>query len=214
MSGQVSDTIGLQDFRMESGSFVEDHNHELTPSIYSHVIPAYRTLSESDRAQVDSLHSSSIRTCHIMGFIMVQKGGYSIVGFLKEDLYNYINRQKHYKLRGEDARAAISYLRGKEDNDAMFYSKYTTTKDVSNKHLKSVVTDGDGAIREAIKQVFPSASHRLCAWNLHKNAKDNVKNKSFLTGFAKAMYSDFTIEEFEEYWNNLVVEHNLVGILE
>ncbi|XP_057452896.1 protein FAR1-RELATED SEQUENCE 11-like [Lotus japonicus] len=31
-------------------SFVEKHNHEVTPSKYMHVIPAYRILSESDKA--------------------------------------------------------------------------------------------------------------------------------------------------------------------
>jgi hypothetical protein len=44
------------------------------------------------------------------------------------------------------------------------------------KHPKVVVTDGDGAMREAIKHVFPDSTHRLCAWHLNKNAGDNVKN--------------------------------------
>ena len=37
---------------------------------------------------------------------------------------------------------------------------------MGNKHLKAVVTNGDGAMRETIKQVFPNTTHKLCAWHL------------------------------------------------
>ncbi|KAJ1380207.1 Zinc finger, SWIM-type [Sesbania bispinosa] len=36
--------------------FEPNHNHELTPSTYVHLISAYRGLSEGDKAQVNSLH--------------------------------------------------------------------------------------------------------------------------------------------------------------
>jgi zinc finger SWIM domain-containing protein 3 len=78
------------------------------------------------------------------------------------------------------------------------------------KYPKGVVTDGDGAMREAIKQILLSATHRLCAWHLNKNAGDNVKNKEFLSGFKKAMFSNFTPEQFEDYfWSELVKKHQL-----
>ena len=74
---------------------------------------------------------------------------------------------------------------------------------------KAVVTDGDGSMREAIKEVFPSTRHRLCVWRLNKIVVDNVKNSGFLDGFKKAMYSNFTEEEFEEFWGDLVRENGL-----
>jgi len=46
-----------------------------------------------------------------------------------------------------------------------------------NKQPKSIVTDGDGAMREAIKEVFPNAIHHLCGWHLSKNVFENVKKK-------------------------------------
>ncbi|KAJ1378746.1 Zinc finger, SWIM-type [Sesbania bispinosa] len=55
--------------------FEPNHNHELIPSTYVHLIPAYRGLSEGDKAQVNSLHMYGVRTCHILGFILGQKGG-------------------------------------------------------------------------------------------------------------------------------------------
>jgi len=47
---------------------------------------------------------------------------------------------------------------------------------MGNKLPKAVVTDGDGSMREALKTVFPSTRHCLCAWHLNKNVVDNVKN--------------------------------------
>ncbi|GAU51962.1 hypothetical protein TSUD_417480, partial [Trifolium subterraneum] len=41
---------------------------------------------------------------------------------------------------------------------------------MKGKQPKAVVTDGDGAMREAIKQIFTESTHRLCAWHLNKNA--------------------------------------------
>jgi zinc finger SWIM domain-containing protein 3 len=80
------------------------------------------------------------------------------------------------------------------------------------KHPKAVVTDGDGAMREAIKHVFPDSTHRLCAWHLNKNAGDNVKNSSeFFTGFKKAMFSNFSKDEFEEYWSEMIKETRVEG---
>jgi len=80
---------------------------------------------------------------------------------------------------------------------------------MAKKLRKAVVTDGDGSMREAIKEVFPSTRHRLCVWRLNKNVVDNVKNSGFLDGFKKAMYSNFTEEEFEEFWGDLVRENGL-----
>lgn len=81
-----------------------------------------------------------------------------------------------------------------------------------NKHPIPVVTDGDGAIREAIKVVFPNSSHLLCAWHLHRNAIENVKKSEFLEDFQITMYSNFIPDEFEEFWKKIVLKHGLQGI--
>lgn len=68
-----------------------------------------------------------------------------------------------------------------------------------NKTPKSIVPDGDGAMRVAIKLVFPDARHHLCAWHLHKNFYENVKNKDFSEDFEKTLYANFTQDEFEYF---------------
>ncbi|WJX61817.1 hypothetical protein P8452_46871 [Trifolium repens] len=55
------------------------------------------------------------------------------------------------------------------------------------KQPQAVITDGDGAMREAIKQVFPDATHR------------------------KAMYSNFSKDEFEEYWSQMIKATGMEG---
>ncbi|XP_058746110.1 protein FAR1-RELATED SEQUENCE 5-like [Vicia villosa] len=80
---------------------------------------------------------------------------------------------------------------------------------MEDKYPEAIVTDRDGAMRGAIKQVFPDATHRLCACNLNKNAGENVKNSRFLQGFQKSMYSNFTKDEFEEFWSELIKENEL-----
>ncbi|KAJ1381701.1 Zinc finger, CCHC-type superfamily [Sesbania bispinosa] len=94
--------------------FEPDHNHELTPASMVHLMPAYRGLSVADKAQVEGLHLYGVRTCHIMGLIMGQKGGYSDIGFCKKDLYNHIDKVNRAKIEDGDAFAALCYLQAKE----------------------------------------------------------------------------------------------------
>jgi hypothetical protein len=266
--------------------FEEGHNHELTPPKFTHLHPLYRKISEADSAQLDALQSHGIRTCHIMGYMVAQKGGYADVGFTKKDLYNYFDKKMRDVIKDGDVAAALKHLNVKSSTDPMLYAEYDVNIDgrmkslfwadgssrsdyfcfgdvlafdatykknkynyplcifsgcnhhsqtiifgvalledetiesykwvlnrflecMENKFPKAVVTDGDGSMREAIKQVFPDASHRLCAWHLHKNAQENVKKTPFLEGFGKAMYSNFTPEQFEEFWSELIQNNEL-----
>ncbi|KAJ1427873.1 Zinc finger, PMZ-type [Sesbania bispinosa] len=186
-------------------SFVETHNHELTPSTFVHLLPSNRGLNNADKAQVGRLHAYGVRTCHIMGYMLDQKGGYGSLGFCRKDLYNYIERQKLEKIKDGDAHSALCYIQAKANNDPTLRASFLASEDAA------VVTDGDSSMREAIKQVFPNASHRLCAWHLHKNACENVKNAGFLDDFKVAMYSNFTEDQFELFWKRMVAKHGLVG---
>ncbi|KAJ1426696.1 Zinc finger, PMZ-type [Sesbania bispinosa] len=178
------------------GMFESQHNHELTPANMVHLMPAYRGLSTADKAQVNSLHLYGVRTCHTMGLIMGQKDGHSDLGFCKKGLYNHIDKENRAKIEDGDAFAALCYLQAKYDT--MF-----------NKVPKAVVTDGDGAMREAIRSVFLGSIHMLCSWHLHQNACENVKNPKFLENFKKLIYANFTPEKFEQEWVHVIEKHGL-----
>ncbi|RYQ96972.1 hypothetical protein Ahy_B08g092932 [Arachis hypogaea] len=99
--------------RWKVSCFVESHNHDLTPPQFAHLIPANCRLTVTDRVQVENLHNFGVKSCHIMGYIAFQKGGYRHAGFTRKDLYNHIDRYRRAKVKNGDANAAINYLIGK-----------------------------------------------------------------------------------------------------
>lgn len=75
--------------------------------------------------------------------------------------------------------------------------------------LVSVITDGDLAMRNAIRRVFPNAHHRLCVWHLIRNVTSNTKDPKFLPKFKQCMFCGFEVDEFEHRWAVVVSEFGL-----
>ncbi|XP_015949936.1 protein FAR1-RELATED SEQUENCE 5-like [Arachis duranensis] len=92
--------------RWKISCFVESHNHDLTPP-FADLVPANRHLTITDKVQVENLHNFGVKTCHIMGYIVFQKGGYHHAGFTRKNLYNHIDRYRRSKVKNKDANAAI-----------------------------------------------------------------------------------------------------------
>ncbi|KAL4315573.1 protein FAR1-RELATED SEQUENCE 5-like [Arachis ipaensis] len=72
----------------------DSHNHLLAASMFNHLLPSHRSLSKSDKAQVDSLKKFGIATSKIMAYMAGQLGGYGMLRFTKRDLYNYVHGQR------------------------------------------------------------------------------------------------------------------------
>ncbi|MED6115466.1 hypothetical protein PIB30_117220 [Stylosanthes scabra] len=106
-------------------AFEGKHNHPLCPLKFRHLIPANRWLDDADKAQADSMRAFGVRTCHIMGYIVAQKGGFDKAGFTHKDLHNHIARTKRGKIKEGDAYAALGYLSSLSDNDPLFFGKLT-----------------------------------------------------------------------------------------
>ncbi|XP_057719370.1 protein FAR-RED IMPAIRED RESPONSE 1-like [Arachis stenosperma] len=77
------------------------------------------------------------------------------------------------------------------------------------KEPKVVVTDGDESMKEAIKTEFSNATHRLCTWHLARNAVSNIKDNDFCAAFKTAVYGHFEVEEFDQYWADMVAAFGL-----
>lgn len=71
------------------------------------------------------------------------------------------------------------------------------------------MTNGDGALREVIKEMFPKAIYHLCGWHLYKNAFENVKKNEFIDAFSKTIYFKLTLNHFEAYWKKIVSKYGL-----
>ncbi|XP_057444440.1 protein FAR1-RELATED SEQUENCE 5-like [Lotus japonicus] len=70
----------------------------------------------------------------------------------------------------------------------------------------SVITDGDPAIKKAIRKVLPNAHHRLCAWHLLRNAVSNVVEPKFIQMFTRCMLCDLEVAKFEKKFAEMVIE--------
>ncbi|XP_057730029.1 protein FAR1-RELATED SEQUENCE 5-like [Arachis stenosperma] len=105
--------------------FESEHNHPLCPPKYRHLITANRVLNEVDKTQANSLRACGVKTCHIMGYMIFQKGGYDKVGFTSKDLHNQISKTRRGKVKDGDAFAALAYLLSKADSDSLFLGNFT-----------------------------------------------------------------------------------------
>ncbi|KAH9769880.1 protein FAR1-RELATED SEQUENCE [Citrus sinensis] len=79
---------------------------------------------------------------------------------------------------------------------------------MEGKQPKTVITNGDKAMRNAISNKFSDAHHRLCCWHLGRNAQANV-NKDFTADFRRCMLRPYTEERFEVKWKEIVQRHNV-----
>ena len=80
---------------------------------------------------------------------------------------------------------------------------------MNGKAPSPVINNGDVAMKNAIKIVFPNVDHRLCAWHLMRNAANHVRDKGVLKYLKSFMLSDIEVVEFEERWTDMVGKYEL-----
>ncbi|KAK9232375.1 hypothetical protein WN943_022621 [Citrus x changshan-huyou] len=100
-------------------------------------------------------------------------------------------------------------LLSSETEDKYIWLLRTFISAMDGKLPVSVVTDGDKAIRNAIRTVLPDASHRLCCWHLERNATTNISNPSFTSAFKDVMLDYMTEDEFQLKWDEMVARFKL-----
>ena len=79
---------------------------------------------------------------------------------------------------------------------------------------RTIITDQDAAITNAVAKVFPNSAHHFCMWHIEKkipeylshvfHAFDDFKNK-----FSKCLHCTTTPEEFEIAWIDIMKMYNL-----
>ncbi|XP_028054811.1 protein FAR1-RELATED SEQUENCE 5-like [Camellia sinensis] len=80
---------------------------------------------------------------------------------------------------------------------------------MANKAPVSILTDGDKAMREAIRRVFLDARHQLCNWHLRKNVVSNVHKSGFAHAFKQCMDMETDEAKFEDGWTRMVEKFGL-----
>ncbi|XP_020963601.1 protein FAR1-RELATED SEQUENCE 5-like [Arachis ipaensis] len=102
--------------------FVEEHNHELAYGKLVDYLRSHRKISEVEVAQLTSMREIGISIPKIYESFAAQLGGFNLVTFTKQDMYNEIRKQRG--LQGGDVTAAISYLEGLARIDGKIFWRY------------------------------------------------------------------------------------------
>ncbi|XP_057755613.1 protein FAR1-RELATED SEQUENCE 4-like [Arachis stenosperma] len=105
-----------------------------------------------------------------------------------------------------------SGLLSDETTDTYKWLLKTFVESTGEKSPKAVITDRDFAMRDAIKNVLPDATHRLCGWHLQRNACENIKNLNFLRDFKGLIYDNNDRRDFDRKWAAIWISTTLLGV--
>ncbi|KAF5471691.1 hypothetical protein F2P56_008464, partial [Juglans regia] len=79
---------------------------------------------------------------------------------------------------------------------------------------KTIITDKDRAMKNAIAIVFPETRHRLCLWHILKKVPEKLGSyaayrSGLKTQLMKCVYDTQTIEDFEKCWAEFINTYDL-----
>ncbi|CAN0904184.1 Protein FAR1-RELATED SEQUENCE 7 [Linum grandiflorum] len=80
---------------------------------------------------------------------------------------------------------------------------------MGGKKPNAVVTDGDLAMLNAIKELFRKAVNRRCAWHIRKNLKSLHFKKEVIDDWYRFVYRNDDETVFEEKWKGFLQKHSL-----
>nr|XP_025703006.1 protein FAR1-RELATED SEQUENCE 5-like [Arachis hypogaea] len=211
--------------RWKVSCFVESHNHDLTPPQFAHLVPANRHLTVTDRVQVENLHNFGVKSCHIMRYIVFQKGGYRHAGFTRKDLYNHIDRYRRAKVKKRgcqcDGQLIIDYhcfgdiVAFDSTYKKNKYNKPLVIFSGCNHHGQTVIFGSDllsDETTETYKWLLETFVEAMGGKSPKaRNACENIKNPNFLRDFKGLIYDNNDQRDFDRRWTAILDKHNLVG---
>ncbi|XP_060973319.1 protein FAR1-RELATED SEQUENCE 5-like isoform X2 [Cannabis sativa] len=85
---------------------------------------------------------------------------------------------------------------------------------MSGKKPKTILTDQDAAMAEALGSQWPQTYHRLCIWHIYQNAAKNLSTvferfREFSKEFSNCIYDYDEESEFIEAWNKMLAKYGL-----
>ncbi|RYR04271.1 hypothetical protein Ahy_B06g083928 [Arachis hypogaea] len=90
--------------------FIEEHNHELLLSKFVEYLRSHRKISDFEKAQLNSMREIGISIPKIYESFATQAGGFNMVSFTKQDMYNVLRRLR--AMQNGDVNATFRYLEG------------------------------------------------------------------------------------------------------
>ncbi|RYR21876.1 hypothetical protein Ahy_B03g067179 isoform B [Arachis hypogaea] len=77
-------------------TIVDEHNHELAPTVFTHFLPSHQKMSDDNKAQVDSFKQFGSSTSKIMAYMAGQSGGYGMLRFTKREELRRTQKKKSF----------------------------------------------------------------------------------------------------------------------
>uniref|UniRef100_A0A3Q7HCB3 MULE transposase domain-containing protein n=1 Tax=Solanum lycopersicum TaxID=4081 RepID=A0A3Q7HCB3_SOLLC len=79
---------------------------------------------------------------------------------------------------------------------------------------RTIITDQDAAITNAVANVFPNSAHHFCMWHIKKKIPEYLSHvfhefDDFKNDFSKCLHCTTTPEEFETAWIDIMKMYNL-----
>jgi hypothetical protein len=79
---------------------------------------------------------------------------------------------------------------------------------------KTIITDQDAAISNAVARVFPQVNHHYCMWHIEKKVPQYLnhiyhEHSEFKSQFYKCIHQSTTIEDFESDWEAMIDKYEL-----
>ncbi|KQJ83588.1 protein FAR-RED IMPAIRED RESPONSE 1 [Brachypodium distachyon] len=102
----------------------------------------------------------------------------------------------------------------KEDSFRWVFREFMRMIGGKDNHPKTILTDQARAMELAIAEELPNTTHRWCKWHVLKKAKECLgalygKRTSFRAEFHRLVSEQYTEEEFEQSWAEMLNKHGL-----
>ncbi|KAK7266928.1 hypothetical protein RIF29_19589 [Crotalaria pallida] len=96
-----------------------------------------------------------------------------------------------------------------ETEESFVWSLKTWLEAMSGVPPKTIITDQDTAITNAVAKVFPKVNHHYCMWHILKKVPEYLsyvyhKHEEFKNHFYRCIHHSITMEEFESDWEAML----------
>ncbi|XP_071704218.1 protein FAR1-RELATED SEQUENCE 11-like [Rutidosis leptorrhynchoides] len=209
--------------------FIKDHNHELLSKEDMRFLPVNRIITTEDEDQILLYKEAGLNVRQIIRVMELQKHvKHGDLSFFERDIRNLFTKVKNklgeialdttYKVNAYDMPCALFVGVNNHGKTVLFGSallrnetKHTfswlmkTFLTIMKKPPKTIITDQDRWMSEAIAIEMPTTKHSYCIWHITEKFSSwftgllRTKYQSWCTDFYK-LYRMNSIEEFEYHW--------------
>lgn len=101
-----------------------------------------------------------------------------------------------------------------ETIESFFWFLSTWLEAMSGISPKTIITNQDAAISNAVAKVFPKVNHHYCMWHIEKKVPEYLnrvyhEHGEFKNQFYKCIHQSTTVEEFDSYWEAMIDKYGL-----